>query len=111
MKKTSHKKLVETGKRINGISFSWNPYTFENAVHYFSRLEEIPEGSFLCGADEEKINSVIRNLRADFPGSKGCIPTQLYYSAGVYGNSGQLYSMEILDSNYEKTGNTFYIYF
>ena len=76
-----------------------------------TRLENFAEGSYLCGDNDKEVNRIIRNLKADFPESKGCIAEQLYYSVGTYGNIGQLYQFEILDSNWERTGETFYIYF
>lgn len=77
----------------------------------WTRLENFEEGRYLCGNNDKEVNRIIRNLRADFPGAKGCAATQLYYAVGTYGNIGQLYQFEILDSNWERTGETFYIYF
>ena len=110
-KKMSHKNLLAEGQRLHGIYFSCNCYTFDNIVHYMTRLENFEEGRYLCGDNNKEVNRIIRNLRADFPGTKGCVATQLYYAVGTYGNIGQLYQFEILDSNWERTGETFYIYF
>lgn len=110
MKKLSHKKLIEEGKRLGGIQLSCNCYTYENAVYYISRLEEVKVGSYLCG-DDEYINSIIRKIKKAFPDAKGCTHTKLFYSAGIYGNNGQLHQFEILDKNWNKTGETFYTFF
>ena len=110
-KKLSHKKLVEEGQRLNGIYFECNCYTFENIVHFMQRLENFSEGSYLCGEHDKLVNRIIKGLKADFPNSTGCRAEQLSYSTGMYGNNGQLYRLEILDENYNRTGETFYIYF
>lgn len=110
-KKMSHKNLLAEGQRLGGIHFNCNCYTFDNIVHYMTRLENFEEGRYLCGNNDKEVNRIIRNLKADFPGTKGCVATQLYYAVGTYGNIGQLYQFEILDSNWERTGETFYIYF
>ena len=111
MKRLSHKALKNEGARLGGIELNCNCYTYENAIHFISRLEKIEIGSYLCGDNDEYINSIIEKIKAIYPDSKGCIYTQLYYSAGTYGNNGQLHQFEILDSDYNRTGETFYIYF
>lgn len=111
MKKLSHKALKEEGKRLNGTELCCNCYTYENAVHYISKLEEVPAGAYLCGECDSLVNSIIKKIRESFPDAAGCTYTQLFYSSGVYGNNGQLHQFEILNNNWEKTGESFYIYF
>ena len=50
-------------------------------------------------------------IKKAYPESKGCSATQLFYSTGTYGNNGQLYKMEILDKEWNATGEKFYFYF
>ncbi len=113
MGKLSRKALLAEGKRLNGIQLNCNPYTFDNVLHYISNLETVPAGSYLCGNEEneKRVNEIIKKIRERFPNSIGCGRAQLYYSAGLYGNNGQLYLMYILDSDGNRTENDFYIYF
>lgn len=113
MKRLSRKALQAEGQKLDGIKLNCNPYTFDNAIHYISQLENVPAGSYLCGAEENenRINDIINQIKKDFPESKGCSYEYLYYSAGVYGNNGQLYKVFVLDADYNRTENSFYIYF
>ena len=113
MKKLSHKKLQETGRQLNGLYLSCNCYTFENAVYYLTRLQKVESGSYLVGdlSTEDKVNNFINGTKEMFPQAYACRAEQLFYSAGVYGNNGQLYKMDVVDKNYNDIGYTFYIYF
>ena len=37
--------------------------------------------------------------------------TQLFYSAGIYGNNGQLHKVDILDKSTSKKLDTIYVYY
>lgn len=63
MKKLSHKKLMEAGKNLGGIKLACNCYAFENAVHFISKLEAVPKGSYLCGDDDSRVNSIINDIK------------------------------------------------
>lgn len=45
MKKLSHKEICRMGEMMDGIKLECNIYTFENAEHYISRLEQFNEKS------------------------------------------------------------------
>lgn len=113
MKKLSKKAIQAEGQKLDGIKLNCNAYTFDNALHYISQLENVPAGSYLCESEENesRVNEIINQIKKDFPESKGCNYEQLYYSAGVYGNNGQLCKMYVLDADYNRTENSFYIYF
>lgn len=108
MKKLSHKALKELGNNLNGIYLDVNIYTFENAEHYISRLSNFSEESGVCC---HKVNEIVNEIKKRFPGAKGCNVDSLYYASGLYGCIGRLSKVTVLDSNWERTGETFYIYF
>ena len=60
---------------------------------------------------KKKVNNLINEIKESFPQANACRAEQLFYSAGVYGNNGQLYKMDVVDKNYNDIGYTFYIYF
>lgn len=113
MKKLSHKKLQETGKQLNGLYLNCNCYTFENAVYYLTRLQEVESGSHLVGdvSNDEKINNFMKELKVELPKAHACRTEQLFYSVGTYGNIGQLYKFDVVDADYNEVGYCFYVYF
>lgn len=110
-KRISRKNLIAEGQRLDGIKLDVNCYSFENAIHYISCLKDVPAGSYLCVDNDDKVNHIIAEIKKAYPEAKGCSATQLFYSAGTYGNNGQLYKMEILNKELNATGENFYIYF
>lgn len=112
-KKMSHKKLVETGRSLDGVQLCCNCYTFENAVYYLTRLQKVESGSYLVGglSEEDKVNNLINEIRESFPQAHACRAEQLFYSAGIYGNNGQLYKFDVVDGDYNEVGYSFYAYF
>lgn len=110
-KRITRKNLIAEGQRLGGIKLDANCYSFENAIHFISCLKDVPAGSYLCGDNDDRVNHIITEIKKEYPDATACRATQLFYSAGTYGNSGQIYEMEILDSFWNATGETFYIYF
>lgn len=108
MKKLSHKEICRMGEMIDGIKLDCNIYTFENAEHYISRLEPFDEESGVCC---NKVNEIIAEIKKAFPTAKGCQIDSEYYAAGIYGCIGRLSKATVLDSEWNSTGNSFYIYF
>lgn len=96
------------GEMIGGIKLDCNIYTFENAEHYISRMEPFNEESGVCC---NKVNEIIAEIKKAFPTAKGCRIDSEYYAAGIYGCIGRLSKATVLDSEWNSTGNGFYIYF
>lgn len=99
------------GQCLCGIKLDCNCYSFENAIHFISKLKNVPTGSYLCGDNDDRVNNIIAEIKKAYPEATACRATQLFYSAGTCGNNGQLYKMEILDAEWNATGEEFYIYF
>ena len=108
MKKLSHKEICRMGEMMDGIKLECNIYTFENAEHYISRLEQFNEKSGVCC---HKVNEIKEKKKKAFPNAKGCQVDSKYYAAGIYGCIGRLSKVTILDKEWNSTGNSFYIYF
>ena len=89
-KRISQKNLLAEGHRLDGIKLGGNCYNFENAIHFISCLKDVPSGSYLCGANDDRINNIIAEIKKAYPEAKGCRATQLFYTAGTYGNNVQL---------------------
>lgn len=108
MKRLTHKEICRIGEMMEGIKLNCNIYTFENAEHYISMLEKFDEKTGVCCRE---VNEIIEKIRAAFPESRGCRVDSEFYAAGIYGCIGRLSKVTILDGNWDKTGNSFYIYF
>ncbi len=108
MKKLSHKEICRMGEMVNGIKLNCNIYTFENAENYISRLEPFDEKSGVCC---HKVNEIIQEIKKEFPDAKGCQVDSKYYAAGVYGCIGRLSKVTVLDSEWNNSEKSFYIYF
>lgn len=93
---------------IGGIRLNCNIYTFENAEYYISRLEPFNEESGVC---LHKVNEIIERIKKSFPSAKGCQVDCKYYAVGIYGCIGRLSKVTVLDSEWNNTKNSFYIYF
>lgn len=62
-KRISRKNLLAEGQRLDGIKLDGNCYQFENAIHFISCLKDVPSGSYLCGANDDRINNIIAEIK------------------------------------------------
>lgn len=62
-KRISRKNLIAEGQRLDGIKLDVNCYSFENAIHYISRLKDVPAGSYLCGDNGDRVNNIIAEIK------------------------------------------------
>ena len=108
MKKLSKKELARKAEMFSAVKVAKDIYKFENAESYISNLKKYNEKTFVC---EKIVNNLIADIKGQFPNSKGCMIEHLYYSAGVYGCTGRLSKVVILDENYNYTENELYIFF
>lgn len=108
MKRLTHKEICRMGEMVGGIKLDCNIYTFENAEHYISILEPFDEKSGVCCRE---VNEIIGKVKKEFPAAKGCRVDSEYYAAGIYGCIGRLSKVTVLNSEWNSTGTSFYIYF
>lgn len=108
MERLSHKGICRTGERMEGVKLDCNIYTFENAEYYISQLKPFNEENGVCC---HKVNEIISEIKKTYPSAKGCRIDSEYYAAGIYGCIGRLSKVTVLDSEWNSTGNSFYIYF
>lgn len=108
MKKLSKKELTRKAETLGAVKVAKDIYKFENAESYISNLEKFNEKTYVC---EKIVNNLIADITGRFPTSKGCRIDHLYYSSGVYGCTGALSKVVILDENYNLAENELYIFF
>lgn len=96
MEKMSHKALLNEGRRLNGLYFSSNTYEYENCIEMIQCLRE--DKKLTCTS--KAYNDTLEQLKKDYPNLKSICATKIAYSAGVYGNTGQMHKLELYDSNY-----------
>lgn len=123
--KISKKELRRLGEYHEGYYFTGNVYSYENIVNYLtqlswrtengsktknkSRIKEIKK-ELLKNVNSKYFNSLkdivekIENIKHD-----SYSMNQLYYSAGLYGNSGQLHTLKLF--NKENIVAMFYLYY
>lgn len=95
MEKLSHKVLLSEGRRLNGLYFSGNVYEYENCIEMIQNLREDKEQTCTSKA----YSDTLERLKKDYPTLKSISAIQIAYSAGIYGNTGQMHRLELLDDN------------
>lgn len=95
MKKLSHKALLSEGRRLNGLYFSGNVCEYENCIEMIRNLKE--DKKQICTS--KAYNDTIERLKKDYPTLKSISAFQIAYSAGIYGNTGQMHKLELFDNN------------
>lgn len=95
MEKLSHKALLSEGRRLNGLYFSGNTYEYENYIVMIQNLREDKKQTHTSKA----YNDTLERLKKDYPTLKSISAFQIAYSAGIYGNTGQLHKLELYDNN------------
>lgn len=104
MKRMSHKALKQLGAHLNGYELSGgNIYYYENALYDLQRLHMVDETK----TDAYLINNIILKIKERFPGVNHLWVTQIAYSAGAYGNTGQLHQCDICTENGDVLGTIF----
>lgn len=111
MIKLSKKKLKKEAERIEAYYFTGNVYSYENVVYYLQRLiwktekgtktKNKKRRSEIKKELEKNINSKYENNliklidKIENTSHDNYSVNQLYYSAGLYGNSGQLHEIKL----------------
>lgn len=108
MTKLSRKTLQKEANRLGAYKLSSNVYNYENAISKLCRLEEVDEHDTCFDADA--YNQFVRMVKAESVGAYRAEVEQMYYSACVYGNSGQLHMIRIKDIN-NKLLNVYFVYY
>lgn len=112
-KKVTKKLLKEMGEDFGGYLYGGNVYDYENAIHYIQNYNYTSEDIKNKFVDNKYYNrSALRELVCkykDLGYKMSC--EQMYYSAGMYGNNGQLHKVRVYDKDYNEHLETFYIYY
>lgn len=108
MNKLTRKALQKEANRLGAYKLTGNVYKYENAISKLYRLEEVDEHDTCFDAD--MFNQFVRMVKAESAGAYRAEVSQMYYSAGVYGNSGQLHEVRITDIN-NKLVNVYFVYY
>ena len=108
MTKLSRKALQEEANRLGAYKLTSNVYKYENAISHLYRLEEVNEHDTCFDAD--LFNKFVRMVKAENDDAYWADVVQMYYSAGTYGNNGQLHEVRITDIN-NKLVNVYFVYY
>lgn len=108
--KISKKQLKEEAEKRKAYYFVGNVYSYENIIHYLSSLcYETEENKLNYNNEIEKtVNRIIENTNANYfettidlifkiKNIKHDYYTieQIFYSAGLYGNNGQMHELKL----------------
>lgn len=108
MIKLSKKQLKEEAIYNEAYYFTGNVYSYENVIYYLESLcyyknkcntEEIEKNIYNNSSKNyyNSINDLIENIKnIDYTDYK---IEKIAYSAGVYGNSGQLHTLKLYNNN------------
>ena len=108
MTRLTRKTLQKEANRLGAYKMGRNVYKYENAIGNLYRLEEVEEHDSCFDAD--LYNQFVRMVKAESDGAYRADVTQMYYSYGAYGNSGQLHEVRITDIN-NKLVNVYFVYY
>ena len=108
MTKLSRKALQKEANRLGAYKLTSDVYKYENAISTLYRLEEVDEHDSCFDADA--FNKFVRMVKAENAGAYMACTTQMYYSAGTYGNNGQLHEVRITDIN-NNLVNVYFVYY
>lgn len=107
--KLSKKDLKETGIAHEAFYLGGNVYAYENAIFYLGirDIEKLQKSSFK-GNDIENLIEYLKKYNME---EIHIMTRQLFYSAGEYGNNGQLHKVDILDRKTSEKLDTIYVYY
>ena len=108
MAKLTRKTLQKEANRLGAYKLTGDVYKYENAISKLYRLGEVDEHDTCFDAD--LYNQFVRMVKAESAGAYRGYVTQMYYSAGTYGNSGQLHEVRITDID-NKLVNVYFVYY
>ena len=104
MEKMSHKALKRLGSNLGGYELgNGNIYYYENDLHYLRLMENIAN----VPANIDSVNAIISDIKANFPGACFLSESQIAYSYGLYGNTGQLHKCTVYDSKSNVLGTVY----
>lgn len=125
MIKLSKKELRKEAERIEAYYFTGNVYSYENVVYYLQRLAWKTEKGTKTKNKKDIQNikkELLKNINSNYFTSLQDIVknietikhdnysiNQLYYSAGLYGNSGQLHEIKLY--NKENITAIYHVYY
>lgn len=108
MVKLTRKTLQKEANRLGAYKLGSNVYKYENAISKLYRLKYVDEHDTCF--DTDLYNQFVRMVKAENVGAFRADVKQMYYSSGVYGNSGQLHEVRITDIN-NKLLNVYFVYY
>ena len=108
MAKLTRKTLQKEANRLGAYKLTSDVYKYENAISKLYRLEEVDENDSCF--DGGLFNQFVRMVKAENDDAYWADVTQMYYSAGTYGNNGQLHEVRITDIN-NKLVNIYFVYY
>lgn len=108
MAKLTRKTLQKEANRLGAYKLAGDVHKYENAISKLYRLGEVDEHDTCFDAD--LYNQFVRMVKAESAGAYRADAEQMYYSAGAYGNSGQLHEVRITDIN-NKLVNVYFVYY
>ena len=103
MIKMSHKKLMAYGKSLGGLYFCGNIYSYQDYIKMLQRLEEAEYTRNRTYMD------ILKKLKKEYPTLKRIWATQVAYSCGINGNTGQLHRLKLYDEK-DKLLDVLYAY-
>ena len=108
MAKLTRKVLQKEANRLGAYKLASDVYRYENAISNLFRLEEVNDNDGCFDAD--MLNKFVRMVKAENASAYRADAKQMYYSAGIYGNNGQLHEVRITDID-NKLVNVYFVYY
>lgn len=106
--KLSRKQLKETGEVQDGFYLGGNVYNYENVIFYLQSRDIENMQKQVKGHDMEHLVNYLKHYDME---QVRIFATQMFYSAGSYGNNGQLHRIVMMDKATDKKLDTIYVYY
>lgn len=109
MERLTRKALKEKATYLGAFKLSSNVYKYQNDIERLYSMKKVSENDGCY--DSSELNSFIEKIKNENGPLCRVACTQEYYSAGVYGNNGQLHRVDVYDSDGVGIMNTYFAYY
>ena len=109
MKRLTRKALKEKAEYLGAFKLSSNVYKYQNDLSelYYLKPVSLDDSCY----DGKELNKLIEKIKNENGSSCRVSVIQEYYSAGIYGNNGQLHKVNVYDSDGVGIINAYYTYY
>lgn len=103
--KLTKKELKKIGEELGGYYLGGNVYNYENCIYFLTSKDVKKIG------ENTKNKDIIKRIEKYNVNDIQIFTKQLFYSAGIYGNSGQLHKIFVYNKKNNDLVDEFFVYY